>query len=356
MRLRRESLVLKTKAIASLRRAVGAFNSYEEEGRVSNVLLLLQHAFEMLLKAGLVQAGISVFDPQLGQSIGFAKCVNLGREHLRLKDEEAGTLRAIDALRDDEQHWYNAISEPLLYAHVRAAVTLFDDLLLRVFEDRLVEHLPHRVMPVSSELPRDIQLLIDEEYQQVYDLLRPGRRRRVEANGRIRSLLAMEAHLADEVRVSRKDVARVEKAIREGKNREEVFPLLGSLQADVAGEGLQVTVRFSKREGAPVRYAGADEDVPAAAIREVDLQRKYHWSATELADRLGLTSPRATALRRHLNIDEDSACRYDFTFGRLTHRRYSDNAFTRMREALDHVDMEEIWRAHGARRQPRNAS
>jgi hypothetical protein len=30
--------------------------------------------------------------------------VNLGLEHLRLSDEEAGTLRTIDAFRDDEQH------------------------------------------------------------------------------------------------------------------------------------------------------------------------------------------------------------------------------------------------------------
>jgi len=104
MKLRRETRILKDKAISSLRRATAAFNSYDDDGRVTTVLLHLQHSFEMLLKAALVQRRVRVFDSRLGQSIGFEKCVNLGLEHLRLSDEEAGTLRTIDAFRDDEQH------------------------------------------------------------------------------------------------------------------------------------------------------------------------------------------------------------------------------------------------------------
>lgn len=311
------------------------------------MLLHLQHAFEMLLKATLVQRRVRVFDPRLGQSIGFDKCVNLGSEHLRLTEEEAGTLRAIDALRDDEQHWHNLLSEGLLYAHARAAVTLFDDLLQREFEERLADHLPLRVLPISVEPPRDIQLLIDEEYSQIAYLLRPGRRRRPEAQARIRSLLALEAHVVEEVRVSQKDVTRVQRAIRQEKHRESVFPRLSLLDTDIAGEGVQLTVRFSKREGAPVRLVGPDEEAEAAAIREVDLQRKYHWSAWELARRLGLTPPRATALRRYLGIDEDPSCRHEFIFGSQKHVRFSDNAFTRMRDALETVDMDEVWREHG---------
>lgn len=88
----------------------------------------------------------------------------------------------------------------------------------------------------------------------------------------------MEAHVAEGVQVSRKDVARVQRAILAGKPRGQVFPRLSVLGTEVAGEGVQVTVRFSKAKGAPVRLVAADEEVEAAAIREVDLQRKYHWS------------------------------------------------------------------------------
>jgi hypothetical protein len=63
MKLRREARKLKAKALCSLRRAVTAFNAWDEDGRVTAVLLHLQHAAEMLLKAILVQKGVKVFDP-----------------------------------------------------------------------------------------------------------------------------------------------------------------------------------------------------------------------------------------------------------------------------------------------------
>jgi hypothetical protein len=102
-----------------------------------------------------------------------------------------------------------------------------------------------------------------------------------------------------------------------------------------------------------VRLVGADEDVEAAAIREVDLQRKYHWSPSELATKLKVTGPRALALRRHLKIDEDPACRHTFVFGSQKHVRFSDNAFTRMRDALETVDMAEVWENFGPGRRRR---
>lgn len=42
---------------------------------MTQVLLSLQHCFEMLLKAAIVQSGVRVFDKQLGRSIGFEACI-----------------------------------------------------------------------------------------------------------------------------------------------------------------------------------------------------------------------------------------------------------------------------------------
>jgi Arc/MetJ family transcription regulator len=352
VKLRREAAQLKRKAVGSLRRAAAAFNDLDDEGRATTVLLHFQHAFEMLLKAALIQRGQPVFDARSGRAIGFDKCVNLGREHLALTTDETGTLRTLDALRDDEQHWMTTTSEGLLYLHCRAAVTLFDDLLQRVFDDRLVNHLPHRVLPISAEPPRDIQVLLDEEYTQIAQLLGPGHRKRPDARARIRALLAMEAHTRDEpVSVSRRDVDRVEGAIRAGGARTDVFPALSDIGTDVAGAGVQVTVRITKAESAvPVRLVGADEVVAAGAVREVDLQRKYHWTKQALADRLGLSTSRCLALRHHLGIEDDESCRHDFVFGRTVHRQYSDNAFTKMREELaSGIDMEDVWRLNRPR-------
>ena len=344
MRIRREARILKAKALASLKRSVTTFNGFEDEGRASAVLRDMHHAFEMLLKAALVQNSIKVFDKRFGRSFGFEKCLNVGGANLALSEEDSGVLRAIDALRDEEQHWHTMISEGLLYTHVRAGVTLFDQILLASFDEHLSDHLPHRVLPVSTEPPRDIQLLIDEEFTQIAQLLGPGKRRRPEARGKIRTLLAMEAHAAEGVLISKQDVDRVERAIKAGQPRVSVFPRLREIGSESTGEGVDVKVRFVKKGGLAVRYIASDDPSEAAAVREVDLEKKYDWSATSLAAKLEITSPKATALRRKLEIDDDPSACHRFTFGKVSHLRYSDNAYKKMKAALDEFDIEEVWR------------
>lgn len=351
--MRATAKTLHGKALSSMRTAMTAFNSPHDDGRPTVVLLHLQHAFEMLLKAALFQGGAKVFDKKSGRSIGFEAAINQSCQlaGFKVTQDEAGTLRAIDALRDDEQHWFNDVSEGLLYLHARAAVTLFDELLFRAFKQRLTDHLPNRVLPVSTEAPQDILVLVDSEYANIAELLKPGRRARGEARAKIRTLLALEAHVAEDTKVSDSDVNRVEKGIKAGKTRQQVFPRLNPLAADVSGEGLTVKVKIVKQADAlPVRLVrdgDGGEVVDAAAVREVDLQKKFHWSAFDLADKLSISRPRATALREHLGIDRDADCLHVFEFGSQKHPRYSDNALTRMREAIVKQDMDAIWKSHG---------
>jgi hypothetical protein len=351
--MRATAKTLHGKALSSMRTAMTAFNSPHDDGRPTVVLLHLQHAFEMLLKAALFQGRAKVFDKKSGRSIGFEAAINQSCQlaGFKLTQDEAGTLRAIDALRDDEQHWFNDVSEGLLYLHARAAVTLLDELLFRAFKQRLADHLPNRVLPVSTEAPQDILALVDSEYANIAKLLKPGRRARGDARAKIRTLLALEAHVAEDTKVSDSDVNRVEKGIKAGKTRQQVFPKLNPLAADISGEGLTVKVKIVKQADAlPVRLVrdgDGGEVVDAAAVREVDLQKKFHWSPFDLADKLSISRPRATALREHLGIDKDPDCLHVFEFGSQKHPRYSDNALTRMRQANAHQDMDAIWKSHG---------
>lgn len=324
-----------------------AFNSPYDDGRVTDVLLRLQHAFEMLLKASLVQGGLGVFDKKSGQSIGMEAAIRQSQQltGLKITNEDAGTLRAIDAMRDEEQHWLTEVDEGLLYLHTRAGVTLFDDVLHKVFGERLADHLPVRVLPISTEPPQDFVTLVDREYANVAELLKPGRRARTTARAKLRALLAMESHIDPDAQVSVADVNRVEKGVKAGKTRDQVFPRLGEVGAAVTGQGLDVQVRFVKQDGLPVRLV-TDPSVDAAAIRDVDLQKKYHRPPNDLARAVGLTTARGTALRDHLGIDSDEACRHVFVFGSQRHVRFSDNAFTRMRDAVGTLDMNAVWVAH----------
>ena len=138
MKLFREARTLKAKSIASLRRGLSAFNSYDEDGRSTAVLLHLQHACEMLLKAMLVQKRVEVFDKKSGTSIGFARCANLTQSAGHITESQAGVMRAIDSLRDAEQHWLLKLDEGLMYMHARALVTVFDETLKAFFQDALV--------------------------------------------------------------------------------------------------------------------------------------------------------------------------------------------------------------------------
>ena len=192
------------------------------------------------------------------------------------------------------------------------------------------------MLPISTQPPVGFDLLVDREFSQVRELLQPGKRRRDEARGRIRTLLAMESHVVDGVDVSEADIDRVEKAIRGGKLRGDVFLRLASLDTEISGAGPTISVRFTKKagEGAPVRFIAADDPTETAAVREVDLQKRFHMSATQLAKRLQLTTPKSHALRQKLGVDKDPQCMHTFTFGRSTHPMFSDNAFTRMRDAL----------------------
>ena len=209
--------------------------------------------------------------PPKQTSIGFGKCVNLATQYANPNSGEAGLLRAVDTLRDAEQHWLIIVPEDVLYLHARGFITTFDDLLKRALDDTLADHLPGRVLPISTQPPIGFDLLVDREFSQIRELLRPGKRQRDEARGRIPTLLAMESHVAEGVDISEADIDRVEKAIRNDKLRSEVFPRLCSLDTQVSGTGPTISVRFTKKAGVKV-YLCASSPPPTQLRR-----RQFAW-------------------------------------------------------------------------------
>ena len=332
MKLRREAKSLKAKAISSLKIGLEAFNGFSEDGRTTKTLLHLQHACEMLLKACLVQRQVNIQDPQKGHSVGFKKCLNLAREHCGFNETQAGVFRAVDSLRDGEQHWLIMVPEDVLFLHARGLVTAIDEILAREFGEKLADHLPTRVLPVSTMPEAQFDVLVDRECKLIKELLAPGRRQRDEARGRIRTLLSMEAHVADEVEISERDITRVEKALKGNKNWGDVLPRLKTMQTGLTGTALELKVHFTKNQGIPIHRIAADDPSNAAAVREVDLMKKYRYTPTELAQRLGLNTNQSKTLREMLKIDSDPVMSHVFEFGKSKHPCYSDQALAKMKE------------------------
>lgn len=312
---------------------------------------MLQHASEMLTKALLVQKGQNVFDKEKGTSIGIEKALNIAQSKGWVSAAQAGAVRVIDAMRDQAQHWMIVVPEDALYINARALITVLDEVLTEHFEDTLADNLPVRVLPLSTQALPDFLMLVNREYEQIRELLAPGRRARDEARGRITALLAMEAHVSEEVAVSKRDLDRIEDAIKGDIPVEQVFPRLMTLATNVEGEGPTIRVRITKAADAPaIRYISGDDPEGAAAIREVDLQKKYHWSPSALADKLGLSASKVKAVRDFLRIDEDPANVMVFEFGSQKHPRYSDNALRVLRDAITPELVEEAWRARPRKR------
>lgn len=295
MKLKREAKTLKARAFTSLKRGLEAFNNHDDDGRPETVLLMLQHASEMLIKALLVQKGQCVFDKEKGTSIGIEKALKIAQSKGWMRAAQAGAVRVIDAMRDQAQHWMIVVPEDVLYINARALITALDEVLTEHFEDTLADNLPVRVLPLSPQALPEFLMLVNREYEQIRELLAPGRRARDDARGRITALLAMEAHVNEEVAVSKRDLDRIENAIKEDAPVEQVFPRLMTLATKVEGEGPTIRVRITKLADAPaIRYISGDDPEGVAAIREVDLQKKYHWSPSALAKNwvCRLTRPR----------------------------------------------------------------
>jgi hypothetical protein len=116
------------------------------------------------------------------------------------------------------------------------------------------------------------------------------------------------------------------------------------LGTETAGVGIEVTVHFTKKQGAPVKFVPADDVGEAAAVRQIDLRNKYHISPTELAKKVGLSIPKAAFLRGHLKIDADPHLRYVFEHGAAKFPYFSDGAVERMKQATSELDVEALWK------------
>ena len=332
MKLRREARSLKAKSMSSLRIGLEAFNGFTEDGRTTKTLLHLQHSCEMLLKACLVQRQVNILDPKKGHSVGFKKCLNLAREHCGFTETQAGVFRVVDILRDGEQHWLITVVEEILFLHARGLVTAIDEILAREFNEKLSDHLPTRVLPVSTMPEAQFDVLVDRECSIIKKLLAPGRRQRDEARGRIRTLLSMEAHVADEVEISERDISRVEKALKTDKNWATVLPRLKTMETALTGTTVDLKVHITKHQGIPIHRIAADDPTNAAAVREIDLRKKYRYTPTELASNLRINTNQAKTLRQILNIENNAAMCHVFEFGKSKHPCYSDQALAVMKE------------------------
>lgn len=350
--MKREARLLLSKACDSLTLSIEFFNRPHDLGRDTTTLILLDHAFEMLLKAGIVHRGGRIREKRANETIGFDKCVRCALSDGRIKfltEEQTLTLQGINNLRDAAQHHVLDVSENQLYVHIQAGVTLFRDLLKLVFDRDLRDLLPNRVLPVSTSAPLDLTALFDSEIAEVVKLLHPGSRKKMQAHARLRPLVILDSSAKGEKgQPSPGKLKRLGNELVAGRTWQEVFPGVASIEITTVGTGPSLSLRFTKKEGIPFHVV--PEGTPGAAVvavKRVDELGFYCLGLRQIAEQVGLTMPKTLAMVRYLGMESDSECFKLVKIGKAQFKRYSTKAATRIKEELQKVSIDDIWKTHG---------
>jgi len=346
--MKREAKFLLEKACDALVLSIEMFNRPHDRGRVSSTLILLDHGFEMLMKAAILHCGKPIREKRAKKTIGFDACVNsLSDGNIKyLTKEQELVMQIINELRNAAQHHLLNISEGQLYIHVQSGVTLFRDLLKIVFGQELATHLPTRVLPVSTSPPTDLATLFDSEVAEIRKLLRPGRRRNFEALARIRPLAILDATIQGKKgQPSSADLRRVANKISQKQSWTNIFRGAAAVDIIADGTGPSLSLRLSKKEGIPIQLVPeGTPDAPVVALKRINELDFYNLGAKQLAEHVGLTMPKTVSVVDYLHLREDADCYKEFKIGKTLHKRYSQRAIEKIREALKTESADDIWR------------
>jgi hypothetical protein len=187
--------------------------------------------------------------------------------------------------------------------------------------------------------------LFDTEVAEIVKLLRPGRRRRLEAEARLRPLAILDSTLKGEKgQPSSGDVRHIGQELVSGKKWGDLFTGVSAIEITTEGTGLKLSLRLSKKEGIPIHLV--PEGTPGAgvvAVKRVNELDFYNLGATQLATKLNLTMPKAVAVVDHLGLRSDPECYKEIKIGTAIFKRYSVKAIEKITEALKEQNADEIW-------------
>jgi hypothetical protein len=196
--MKRKTRKLIDRARESLIVGVEVFNRPSDIGRAEGVLLMVNHAFEMLFKAVVFEKTGRIRAKREKYNYGFEKCLAICQTQINVLDEnEALSLKNLNGFRDAAAHDLVEISEGLLYAHTQQAVLIFGAVLKRAFNKDLAKWLPRRILPLTTYVPTEITAIVDQDMTAISGMLSRGRRRKDDAEARLRPYQVMEKNIRE---------------------------------------------------------------------------------------------------------------------------------------------------------------
>lgn len=346
--MKKEVKHLYKKAIESLTLSVEIFNRPNDSGRIPGVLIFMDHAFEMLLKASIISKGGKIKDKDAKETIGFSACIRKGFSDVNLNflnEEDVLTLQSLNGLRDAAQHYTLEMSEQHIYFQAQAGLTLFRDITQRVFNIDLKTELPVRVLPLSTSPTMDIQAFFSNEISDIKKLLSPKSRRKLEANEKLRALAIMENSIqGNESQPSDKELKSLADKLTKGSTWVQLFPSVSTLSFTQNGYGPSLDLRITKNAGIPVTIIPEGTlGSNVLAIKRVNELDFYNLGRDSIAKKLNHTGPKTTAAIQIFNIKNDSECFKQIKVGNTPFDRYSQKALEKIKDGLKKKTINEVW-------------
>ena len=354
--MKREAKILFNKAKDSLILAIEIFNRPHDSGRQTASLIFLDHAFEMLLKAAILHKNGRIRNHRTDKNtIGFDECLRKAFSNQSVKflsEEQVIALQAINGERDAAQHHILYISEQQLYIFMQSGLTLFEDIMLRVFGEHLRTHLPRRVLPIATLAPLDIEALFRFEILEIKKLLAPKSRKKSEALARIRPLAILNSAINGDhnTQLSESELNKYAQAINGGKSWNEIFPGVSAIQLEQNGTGPNISLRISKKAEAAFQVLPPGSDTNAViALKRVNELEFYNLSFTTLKDNLtkkypSINQPKLKAVLKHFRVCENPDFYKEFKRNSIIIKGYSPKALQYLLGKLDGIDLEQEWR------------
>ena len=352
--MKKEAKHLYQKAVDSLVLSIELFNRPSDTARVHGTLIMMDHSFEMLLKASILHKGGKIKESKSAQTIGFESCVRKSLSDANIKflnEDEVLTLQSLNGLRDAAQHYTLEISEQHLYFQAQSGLTLFRDIVKRVFELDLKKGLPVRVLPLSTTPPTDILSFFSNEVTEIKKLLEPKKRKNIEAIEKLRALAIMEnAVQGKDSQPADSDLKKILKTIEKGGNLGQLFPGVATLNFTVNGYGPSLDLRITRKEGIPVQIVPeGSSSSHVLALKRVNELDYYNLGRDQLASRVCLSGPKTTAMIYYLNLKSDPESFKKISIGNVHYDRYSPKAISLIKEAMAKTSMDEIWNSYKKR-------
>ena len=338
--MKRETKQLLERAIDSALVAVDHYNRVWDRGRTEAVLIFLDRAFELLMKAIIIERGQKIAHKRdrslsISSSEALRKCVS-GAGLQCISEEQAISIQNLKLLRDAAQHYIISISEGQLYVFAQSGISIFLVMLKNEFSLKQGETFPARLNLVSAAVPSDFSAMLDLEFGLIKAMLAPGSRKRLDAKAKMRAFAVLERSLSgSEMHHSDSEMESYAKRVVSGENWRKIFPGINTVRIDPNGSEMGLVLKIAKaKKGDDDTVALVPEGTPGAAVVGLKTVNDLSYYSLYLKDIVKKVSKKFSIINRtdilriiaDANLRADSQMYKEYKMGSQHHKRYSPKA------------------------------